>query len=67
MTTIMVPAWIRRHDAEGVWAILGSEPKADAKETFIPAEQVASVTESPMERDGRRFGMIVFRSKEVEE
>jgi hypothetical protein len=61
MTTIMMPAWIRKHDAEGVWAVLGSEPKADAKGAFIPARQVVSVTESNHEIEGRRFGVIVWK------
>ncbi|NBW12083.1 MAG: hypothetical protein EBR82_29035 [Caulobacteraceae bacterium] len=60
MTTI-IPAWIRKRDEAGVWAILGSEPKADAKETFIPAAHVASVVESEHEAGGRRFGVIVAR------
>jgi hypothetical protein len=60
MTTIM-PAWIRKRDETGVWAILGSEPTADAKETFIPAEQVESVVESEHEIEGRKFGVIVWK------
>jgi hypothetical protein len=60
MTTIM-PAWIRKRDETGVWAILGSEPPADAQETFIPAANVESVVESEHEVGGRRFGIIVAR------
>ena len=64
MTTI-IPAWIRKRDETGVWAILGSEPPADAQETFIPAEQVESVVESEHEVDGRRFGVIALKNKEA--
>ena len=39
MTTIMMPAWIRKHDAEGVWAVLGSEPPLDAKEVFFQSRR----------------------------
>jgi hypothetical protein len=62
MSTIM-PAWIRKRDETGVWAILGSEPPADAKETFIPAEQVESVVESEHEVNGFKFGVIVWKQQ----
>jgi hypothetical protein len=59
--TAVIPAWIRKRDETGVWAILGSEPPADAQETFIPAARVESVVESEHEAGGRRFGIIVAR------
>jgi len=64
MTTI-IPAWIRKRDETGVWAILGSEPPADARETFIPASRVESVVESEHEVEGRRFGVIALKNKEA--
>jgi hypothetical protein len=50
--TAVIPAWIRKRDETGVWAILGSEP---------PAARVESVVESEHEAGGRRFGIIVAR------
>jgi hypothetical protein len=63
--TAIIPAWIRKRDEAGVWAVLGSEPPADAKETFIPAERFESVVESEHEVDGRRFGVIALKNKEA--
>lgn len=57
----IVPAWIRKRDEQGAWAILGSEPKQDAKEVFIPAARIESVVMHETEVDGRKFGILVLK------
>jgi hypothetical protein len=60
MTTI-IPAWIRKRDDTGVWAILGSEPPSDAQEQFIEIELIENVVESEHEMNGRRFSIIMAK------
>lgn len=60
MSTI-VPAWIKERREDGIVAILGSEPPADAQPRFIPAAAVESVVESEHEVNGLRFGVLVLR------
>jgi hypothetical protein len=62
MTTI-IPAWIREHNKDGVWAILGSEPPADATDEFIEAGRLESVVASDHEANGRKFGVIVMKGE----
>lgn len=57
----IIPAWIRKKDESGVWAVLGSEPTKDAKEEFIPAEKIENVVLSEKESNGRTFGVIVLK------
>lgn len=66
MTTI-VPAWVKERTEKGVLAILGSEPPADAKATFVPSEQIQSVVESEHEANGLRFAVIILRDITKEE
>ena len=56
----IVPAWIRKRDETGVWAILGSEPPLDAKEVFVPESQIESVVMHDQEVHGRKFGILVL-------
>lgn len=59
----IVPAWITEQTESGTLAVLGSEPRSDAIETFIPAadiEKVVVVAESPVVA-GRKFGVIVLK------
>lgn len=57
----IIPAWIRKRDETGVWAILGSEPPLDAEEQFIEIELVENVVESEHEMNGRRFSIIMAK------
>ena len=57
----IIPAWVRKRDEAGVWAILGSEPALDAEEQFIPIELVEKVVESEHEMNGRRFSIIISK------
>lgn len=66
MKQTIVPAWIRKHDATGVWAILGSEPKADAAEVFVPADRVENVVMHVQEVNGRKFGIIIIKERDTE-
>jgi hypothetical protein len=59
--SVIVPAWIRERNEQGVWAVLGSEPPPDSPERFISADRVESVVESEHEANGRRFGVIVIK------
>lgn len=59
--SIIVPAWIKERREDGIVAILGSEPPADAQPRFIPADAVESVVESEHEVNGLRFGVLVLR------
>lgn len=65
MTTI-VPAWIRKRDETGVWAILGSEPRTDATEVFVPAEKIENVVMHDEEVFGRFFGIIIFKNEDTQ-
>jgi hypothetical protein len=55
---LIIPAWIRRRDETGVWAVLGSQPPADAPERFIPAAEIESVVTHEGETG---FGMLILR------
>lgn len=57
----IIPAWIRKRDETGVWAILGSEPPADAQEVFVPESRVESVVMHDQEVNGRKFGILVLK------
>jgi len=57
----IIPAWIRKRDDSGIWAILGSEPPLDAEEQFIPNELIEKVVESEHEMNGRRFSIIMAK------
>lgn len=59
--TVIVPAWIKERRADGVVAILGSEPQADAEPTFVPADEIESVVESGHEVAGLMFAVLVLR------
>lgn len=59
--TVIVPAWIKERRADGVVAILGSEPQADAEPTFVPADEIESVVESGHETGGLIFGVLMLR------
>jgi len=61
----IMPAWITEQTDEGVVCIPGSQPHAGSVEVLIPTEDVDSVVihdASPIV-DGRRFGIIVIKSK----
>lgn len=59
--SIIVPAWIKERREDGVLAILGSEPPADAVARFVPNDAIESVVESEHEVNGLRFGILVLR------
>ena len=61
--SVIVPAWIKERREDGIVAILGSEPPADAQPRFIPAAAVESVVESEHEVNGMRFGVLVLRNE----
>jgi hypothetical protein len=58
----IVPAWIKEQTEAGVLAVLGSQPRADAAEVFIPQGDIQSVViaESSPVVAGRQFGVIVL-------
>jgi len=61
---IIVPAWVREDTPEGVRAILGSEPKEDAKEEWIPRANLKNCLYAPVPPEfgfkGRKMAMLVF-------
>lgn len=61
----IMPAWIKSQSEEGVVCVLGSEPAADAQEVTIPSKDIesVSVSDSPADASGRRFGVIVISTK----
>ena len=61
----IMPAWITEQNDDGVVCIPGSEPPVGAIEVLIPSEDVESVLISDKcpAVDGRRLGIIVFKSK----
>jgi hypothetical protein len=57
----IIPAWIRKRDEKGIWALLGSQPQIDGKEEFIPLEHIENVVESEHEQHGRKFAVITLK------
>lgn len=57
----IIPAWIRKRDETGVWAILGSEPPINAQEVFVPESRIESVVMHDQEVNGRKFGILVLK------
>ena len=64
---IVVPAWIQSETTDGVLAVLGSEPPADALPIFLPRSCVASCVVSPESPLwlGRRFGIVVLDQNSI--
>ena len=60
--TIM-PVWIKERREDGVLAILGSNPPADAEPQFIWSERIESVCESEFEVNGLRFALLVLKDE----
>ena len=59
----IVPAWIKEQTEAGVLAVLGSEPRKDATDVFIPKGDIQSVViaESSPVVAGRQFGVIILK------
>lgn len=56
-----VPGYLRSKSENGYTAVLGSEPKADAPEIFIPAECVQQCVESGIStRFGTDFALFIL-------
>lgn len=60
MSTI-VPAWVKEKRHDGVLAILGSEPPADAAPQFIPQANIESIILSEHTVNGMTFAVLVIR------
>jgi hypothetical protein len=63
----IMPAWITSQSESGVVCVLGSQPARDAKEVTILNKDIMSVSisDSPADVGGRRFGVIVLKKDEV--
>lgn len=59
----LMPVWIKERRDDGLLALLGSEPPADAEPQFIPIERIVRVIESEHEVDGLRFAIVVLRDE----
>lgn len=62
---ILVPAWVEEDSPEGILAVLGSEPTADAQAEWIPRSQIKNCVYGPGETSGRRIAMIVFAEENI--
>lgn len=58
---IAVPGYLRSKADDGYTAVLGSEPKADAPDVFLPAECVQQCVESGMSTPfGTDFALFIL-------
>jgi hypothetical protein len=68
---IIVPAWICEDTPEGIRAVLGSEPKEDANEEWIPRENIKNCLYAPVPQEfgfkGRKMAMLVFEEDKAPE
>lgn len=63
MTSAIVPAWVKEQRHDGVLAILGSEPPADAVPQFVPQENIESIVLSEHTVNGMTFAVLVIRQQ----
>lgn len=64
---IIVPAWIKEDTSEGIRAVLGSEPPADAPAEWIPREFIKNCLYAPADFGERKMAMIVFDDEKIPE
>jgi len=66
---IVVPAWIAKEEPKGIWAVLGSEPKADAEPEWIPQESIQNCLYGDLTspQTGRRIALLLMDKEKLPE
>lgn len=62
---IMVPAWVQDESNDGFWAVLGSEPRDDAKPIWLPRMSVRKCTYAPMKQNQRQFALLLLSETDL--
>lgn len=62
---IIVPAWVKEDLPEGLFAVLGSSPGADAESDWIPRECISKCIYAEEQNEStNRLAMIVMRNND---
>lgn len=65
---ILMPAWIVSEDEINYTALLGSQPKANAKKEVLPKDCVKNIVYSPEEHEsGYKFALLTLDPEKVPE
>lgn len=54
----LMPIWIKERREDGILALLGSQPPADAQPVFIPHSRIKRIIEA-----GQGFAMVVLEDE----
>lgn len=68
LNMILMPVWIVSEDENNYVALLGSQPKADAKKEVLPKDCVKNILYSPEEHDsGYKFALVILDQEKIPE